>query len=157
MALQTTLAECRWPSRRCTTAVGCTKGLAPSWAWMVVAAWVWTGAKRLHVSPCPSLLLVPSQVLRGSGGGTCLKSPLAAVRALLPAKPVANAVTDSGRKGQNCTLWRRWQRTGEQEKAEQESSWMPFYFTFSNGRCLFCAPSCNIRGAAEVLKGKREA
>lgn len=33
----------------------------------------------------------------------------------------------------------------QKEKAEQEGTWIPFYFIFSNGRHLFCASSFNVR------------
>ena len=124
----------------------------------------------------PLLAACPTTSAEGSGGGTCQPSPEAVARALPPAKPAANTAHTPAlgcRAAKSCSASgvRPWEkrtklqvvgrvteRVGEQrEKAEQESSWMPFYFTFSNGGHLFCAPSCNIRGAAEVLKGKREA
>jgi len=118
----------------------------------------------------------PTTNAEGSGGGTCQPSPAAVARALPSAKHAENTAHTPalGCRAAKCCctsgdrLWekraklqvvgRLTEKAGEQrERPVQEVSWTPFYFVFSDGGHLFCAVSCNITGAAEVLKGKREA
>lgn len=88
MALQTTLAECGWPSREDATI----EGLALGCAWMCGCNMSLDGSKEAACLSLPLLTACPTKSAEGSGGGTCQPSPAATARALPPAKPAANAV-----------------------------------------------------------------
>lgn len=118
--------------------------------------------------PLSLLTACPTTSAEGSDGGKDQPSPAAEVRAPCKCKP-ANAThapalgCSRNRPPEKRTklhvVRRVMERAGERrEKAEQESSWMPFFILlFFFKWKTFYASSSKVRGAAEVLKGKREA
>lgn len=154
MALQTTLAECRWPSRGSTTTKGCAEGLALGCAWTCGCNTRLDRSKEVACISLPLLTAGPTTSAEGSGGGQ--PSPAAMARALLAAKPAVNAVhvpADRpvllGEKGKTarCGEGDRegWGTEGEDRAGKQLDAFLVYFFkqgTFVLCSLLQCKRDC---------------
>lgn len=168
MAPQSPLAKCRWVSRGSTAAKGCTRLCVEVWLQhkagqeqracllplvpphclphhMCWGVWWWhtptlsssLGQNTLQMQTCTDVVHTPVLGCWATTGCNRNRPP----EKRMKLQPVRRVM----------------ERAGEQrENAEQESSWLPFFSVLFFKWKMFYASSSNVRGAAEVLKEKRE-